>query len=54
MGKGKGGIEEWVKRLKRGSIIIEFNCSNINVGKNIWKILNSRLPIKTKMLSRKE
>lgn len=39
-------------RVKAGAILLEFNCSNENFGKVIGKVLNSKLPIKTKFISR--
>jgi large subunit ribosomal protein L16 len=52
MGKGKGNIDYWMTRVKSGAILLEFNCSNENLGKIISKIVNSKLPIKTKFISR--
>lgn len=52
MGKGKGNIEYWMSRVKAGAILVEYNCSNINLGKQISKIVNSKLPIKTKFIYR--
>lgn len=52
MGKGKGNIDYWMTRVKSGAILLEFNCSNENFGKIISKIVNSKLPIKTKFISR--
>lgn len=52
MGKGKGNIEYWMSRVKRGSILVEFNSSNLNLSKKISDIVNSKLPIKTRFIDR--
>lgn len=52
MGKGKGNIDYWMGRVKAGAILVEFNCSNENLGKSIGRLLNSKLPVKTMFISR--
>ena len=47
MGKGKGSVDHWVTRIRAGSVIVELKCSNIQLAKIIFKIVNSKLPIKT-------
>lgn len=54
MGKGKGNINYWMCKIKNGGILIEYNSSSEKYGKLIYKIVNSKLPIKTKLIYRKK
>lgn len=53
MGKGKGNIDYWMTRVKAGAVLVEFSCSNETFGKLIGKVVSSKLPMKTKFISRK-
>lgn len=53
MGKGKGSIEYFVSKIKRGQIVFELNCkSNLKKVKISLKTASSQLPIKTRILYR--
>lgn len=50
MGKGKGDIEVYVLKVKKGQILYEIdNKKNINI-KEIFKIASKQLPIKTRIV----
>lgn len=51
MGKGKGNVDYWAGRVKRGGIILEWNSSNEKYAKKIFNLINSKLGIKTKFIS---
>ena len=53
MGKGKGNVDYWAGRIKRGGVLVEWNSSNEKYAKKIWSLINSKLGIKTKFISRK-
>lgn len=50
MGKGKGSIYTQYTRIRPGTIIIEWKSSDINPY-NIWSILNSKLSIRTFLIT---
>ena len=54
MGKGKGSPEYWVYRVKPGRIIFEIDGVNDTVAKESFDRAASKLPIKTKMVERRE
>lgn len=51
MGKGKGSIEFWYSRIRPGAIILEFNCSNVNLAKLVYRTISSKLPFKSMFIS---
>lgn len=54
MGKGKGPLHEWVFIVKPGRIIYEIDGVDIQIAKNAMKSAQSKLPIKTKIISKYE
>lgn len=51
MGKGKGDIQYFVSKIKKGQIIFELNCKfNLKKTKLLLKLASSQLPVKTKIL----
>lgn len=52
MGKGKGAIDHWVARLRSGSFIFELELSNPILAQRALKVAASKLPFKTKIISR--
>jgi len=53
MGKGKGSPEYWVAVVKPGRILFEIESSEIDI-KKLYKKVSHKLPIKTKLVIRKE
>lgn len=54
MGKGKGAPDHWVSVIKPGRIIYELDGLNENESKEAFKACSHKLPIKTKMVYRRE
>ena len=54
MGKGKGNIEGWVAVVKPGRILFEIEGLEEEEVKETFKQCGYKLPIKTKMVSRRE
>ena len=50
MGKGKGSFSYWMTRISAGSILIEFTCNSPLIAKKVYKIVNSKLPVKSKLI----
>ncbi|MFH1612994.1 MAG: 50S ribosomal protein L16 [bacterium] len=53
MGKGKGGPEFWVSVVKRGTIMFEIGGADEDLCKEALVKASFKLPIKTKIVSRK-
>ena len=54
MGKGKGAPEDWVSVIKPGRIIYEIDGLNEEEAKEAFKACSHKLPIKTKLVARRE
>ena len=52
MGKGKGSFDYWTAKVRAGQILIEFTCNSSILAKKIYKLVNSKLPIKIKLVSK--
>jgi len=52
MGKGKGGVEFWVTRVKPGRILFEVDGVSIQIAKEALTLAAAKLPIKTRFVSR--
>ena len=52
MGKGKGGVEEWVAVTKRGRIVCEISGVNEKEARTILKGAAYKLPMKTKFVKK--
>ena len=52
MGKGKGGVEEWVMNIKPGRILFEMAGPSEEITREAFKLAISKLPIKAKIISR--
>ena len=52
MGKGKGTLDYWTAKVRAGQILLEFTCSSSILAKKIHKLVNSKLPIKIKLISK--
>jgi large subunit ribosomal protein L16 len=53
MGKGKGAPEGWVCVVKPGRILFELDGVPITLAKEAMKLAASKLPLKTRFVSRK-
>ncbi|MDR0665652.1 MAG: 50S ribosomal protein L16 [Helicobacteraceae bacterium] len=51
MGKGKGGIEEWVMNIQRGRVLYEIAGIENALAKEALTIAASKLPLRTKIVS---
>jgi len=54
MGKGKGSPEYWVAVVKPGRILFEIEGLDEEIAKETFKQCGYKLPIKTKIVSRRE
>ncbi len=54
MGKGKGSPEYWVAVVKPGRIMFEIEGIDEPLSRAALKLASSKLPIKTKIVSREE
>ncbi|WP_033917203.1 50S ribosomal protein L16 [Campylobacter sputorum] len=52
MGKGKGGVEEWVMNIKPGRIIFEMAGVDEATAREALALSKSKLPFKTKFVNR--
>ena len=52
MGKGKGGVEEWVMNIKPGRIIFELAGVSEEMAREALTIAMHKLPFKTKFITR--
>ncbi len=53
MGKGKGAPEHWVAAVKPGHVLFELAGVNAELAADAMKLASSKLPIKTRFVSRK-
>lgn len=54
MGKGKGSVDKWVCRIKEDKILFEIDRVNLKIAKEIFKLASYKLPLKTKVVIRKD
>ena len=54
MGKGKGSPEYWVSVVKPGRILFEIDGLDFAAAKEAFRACSHKLPIKTKMVERRE
>ena len=54
MGKGKGAPEYWVAVIKPGRILFEIDGVDEEVAEEAFRQCSHKLPLKTKMVSRRE
>ena len=54
MGSGKGLVDHWVAVVKRGRILFEVDGIPELLAKDTFRVTASKLPIATRMISRKE
>lgn len=47
MGKGKGGVSEWLQPVVSGSLIVELEAETELIARTTLKLVKSRLPFKT-------
>lgn len=52
MGKGKGGVEEWVMNIKPGRIIFEIAGVSEEIARAALVLAMHKLPFKTKIISK--
>jgi large subunit ribosomal protein L16 len=52
MGKGKGDVEKFVARVKRGRIMFEVDGVDSKLAEEAFRLAAHKLPIKTKFVKR--
>jgi large subunit ribosomal protein L16 len=52
MGKGKGDLDHWVCRVKRGKIIFEMGGVPEDFAKQIFRLAAFKLPVRTRFITR--
>lgn len=50
-GRGKGSVEGWYFYAREGKILVEFNSNSLEQAKDLARIIRSKLPIKTKLIT---
>ena len=50
---GKGAIEWWGTKVRKGQILVEFRCIDKEKAKKIEEWVRSKMPIKTELIYRK-
>jgi large subunit ribosomal protein L16 len=53
MGKGKGEPSEWVARVKAGTVMFEIGGVEYSIAKEALRRMSYKLPLRTKMVSRR-
>lgn len=51
MGKGKGGVDQWVMNIQRGRILYEMAGVEHSLAKEALTIAASKLPLRTKIVT---
>ena len=51
-GKGKGSVEYWVCRVKPGRVLFEVDGVSADVARRAFELAASKLPLKTKFVTR--
>jgi large subunit ribosomal protein L16 len=54
MGKGKGGVEGWVARVKQGRVLFEMDGVTPEIAKEAFRLAANKLPIKTRFLDKNQ
>lgn len=54
MGKGKGGVEEWVCVIQPGRVLYEIEGVPEAIAKEAFRLAGHKLPLATKFLSRSD
>jgi len=54
MGKGKGNVEEWVARVRRGRVIYEMEGVPREVAVEALRLAAHKLPMRTRFIAREE
>ena len=52
MGKGKGELDHWVAKVKRGRVIFELSGVPAEFAKIVLRLVSFKLPVKTKFIAR--
>jgi large subunit ribosomal protein L16 len=52
MGKGKGGVEEWVAVVRPGRVLYELEGVDEKLARDAFHLADTKLPVATKVLSR--
>ena len=52
MGKGKGAVQFWVAKVKKGQILYEISGISLENAKKVLKAGSNKLPVLTKFIDR--
>jgi large subunit ribosomal protein L16 len=52
MGKGKGGVDQWVAVVKPGTMLFELDGVPESLAKECLRLAATKLPIRTKFVQR--
>lgn len=52
MGKGKGGVEEWVAVVRPGRVMYELEGVDENLARSAFELAGAKLPVQTKIVGR--
>lgn len=53
MGKGKGEPNEWIAKVRPGTIIYEISGVAVEIAREAFRLQSYKLPVRTKMVSRR-
>ncbi|MBI5179545.1 MAG: 50S ribosomal protein L16 [Nitrospinae bacterium] len=54
MGKGKGGVEGWVARIKQGRVLFEMDGVTPEIAQEALRLAAMKLPIKTRFMDKNQ
>lgn len=46
MGKGKGKVDYWAAKAVAGQVLLEFNCDNETIAKEVFRQVKAKLPVR--------
>jgi large subunit ribosomal protein L16 len=54
MGKGKGNLEAWVARVKRGRMLYEMEGVTPEIAREAFRLAAHKLPVSTRFVTRED
>ena len=54
MGRGKGGVDKYIIKIKPGTVLFEIETLSVNVAKKAFLLLQKKIPFETKIILEKK
>lgn len=54
MGRGKGGVDKYITKIKPGTVLFEIETLSVNVAKKAFLLVQKKIPFKTKLILEKK